>query len=125
MVREDRVAVPGTDIFCRRDGAEGDAPWVVFSNSLVTDLTIWDAQVAALGDRFRVLRYDQRGHGRTPAGEAAPDMPRLGADLLAVLDHFGVDRCTFVGLSMGVPTGLAAFGAKPDRFERLDRKSVV
>ncbi|MCQ8781897.1 alpha/beta fold hydrolase [Mangrovibrevibacter kandeliae] len=119
MARETTVAVPGTEIFCRIDGAGADAPWIVFSNSLVTDLTIWDAQVEALQDRFRILRYDQRGHGRTPPGASAPDLPRLGADLHAVLDHVGIDRCSFVGLSMGVPTGLAAYGARPARFERL------
>ncbi|MEX6508465.1 alpha/beta fold hydrolase [Jiella sp. M17.18] len=119
MVRDDLVEVPETDIFCRVERTRHAAPWIVFSNSLVTDLSIWDAQADALKDRFQVLRYDQRGHGRTSPGESAPDMPRLAADLHAVLDHFGIERCTFVGLSMGVPTGLTAYGMRPERFGRL------
>lgn len=119
MAREQSVTVGAVRLYCRRDGAEGEAPWVVFGNSLVTDLSIWDAQVAALGDRFRVLRYDQRGHGQSSAPDAPLDVEVLGSDLLAVLNHFEVERCTYVGLSMGVPTGLSAHAKAPARFERL------
>ena len=99
----------------RVDGPEG-APWIVFANSVLSDLTIWNAQVANLKDRFRLLRFDQRGHGRStvPFGQLTFD--DYGADLLSVLDDCGVDRCIFVGLSMGVPTGLAAYRAGPCRF---------
>lgn len=48
--------------------ANGDAPWIVFSNSLVTDLRIWEAQALVLGKRFNLLRYDQRGHGGSDLG---------------------------------------------------------
>jgi 3-oxoadipate enol-lactonase len=118
----------GEDIFvthdglrfrCRLDGQGAGAPWVVFSNSMLTDLTVWDAQVAVLQDRFRILRYDQRGHGRSDPPEGPCTLDLLGADLAAVLDHFEVESCAFVELSMGVPTGLHLVGHQPHRVSRM------
>lgn len=113
----------------RRDGytlhaevrapASGNARWIVFGNSLVTDLSIWEATVKALAGRYGILRYDQAGHGRSGVPRAAVDFDDLGADLLAVMDAAGVERVTYVGLSMGVPTGLAAHRIARDRFEAL------
>lgn len=108
----------GTSLSARIDGPDG-APWLVFSNSVLTDLSVWDAQAEALKDRFRILRYDQRGHGRSGVTEGAMDFHRYGADVIALMDTLGIARCSFVGLSMGVPTGLAACAAAPDRFERF------
>ncbi len=93
-----------------------DAPWLVFGNSLVTDLSIWDAQAEALGGRYGILRYDQAGHGRSGIPDNPVDFDILGADLLAVMDAAGVERAVYVGLSMGVPTGLAAHNQAADRF---------
>lgn len=95
------------------------APWLVFGNSLVTDLTIWDAQAQALGGRYGILRYDQAGHGASDVPEKPVDFDVLGADLLAVMDAAGVKRGAYVGLSMGVPTGLAAHRQAADRFLAL------
>lgn len=108
----------GTSLSVRIDGSEG-APWLVFSNSVLTDLSVWEAQAEALKDRFRILRYDQRGHGRSGVTEGAMDFHRYGADVIALMDALGIDRCSFVGLSMGVPTGLAAVAAAPERFDRF------
>lgn len=108
----------GGQLNARMEGPEG-APCLVFSNSVLTDLSVWDAQAGVLGDRYRVLRYDQRGHGGSSVSGGAMDFTRYGADVLAILDAFGIARCTFVGLSMGVPTGLAALAAAHDRFERF------
>lgn len=107
----------GLTFNCRVDGTSGE--WIVFSNSILTDLSIWDSQVEALRDRYRILRYDQRGHGGTdvPAGPCTFD--QLGGDALALMDHFGVGRCTFVGLSMGVPTTLGVYASQPERIRRL------
>ena len=99
--------------------ASGDAPWVVFGNSLVTDLSIWDAQAAALAGRYGVLRYDQAGHGRSGLPPGPVNFDVLGGDLLAVMDAAGVDRAVYVGLSMGVPTGLAAHRLAAERFVAL------
>lgn len=96
---------------------EPDRPWIVFGNSLLTDMTIWDAQVAAFSDGHGILRYDQLGHGKSGMPADPPDFDLLGADLLAVMDAAGVGRAIYVGLSMGVPTGLAAHAAQPGRFD--------
>lgn len=108
----------GLTFRCRLDGRE-DGPWVVFGNSMLTDVTIWDAQVEALQDRFRILRYDQRGHGKTSTPPGPCDFDQLGGDLLALMDRFGVSSCAYVGLSMGVPTGLHLVGRHPERITKL------
>lgn len=99
--------------------ASDEAPWVIFGNSLVTDLSIWDAQFAALAGRYGILRYDQAGHGQSGMPGGPLDFDALGGDLLAVMDAAGVDRAIYVGLSMGVPTGLAAHAMAADRFIAL------
>lgn len=119
MTEVRRVEANGLSFRCRLDGDGRDAPWVVFSNSLVTDLSVWDDQAAALSRQFRVLRYDQRGHGGTGVPDGPCDFEQLGGDLLALLDHFRIGRCRFVGLSMGVPTGLQLLSRAPDRVERM------
>lgn len=120
MTSETRtVTLPdGTNLNARIEGPE-EAPCILFSNSVMTDLSVWDAQAEALKDSYRVLRYDQRGHGASDVTEGEMDFTRYGADVIALLDAFGIQRCTFVGLSMGVPTGLAAYAAAPGRFERF------
>ncbi|MEQ8335634.1 alpha/beta fold hydrolase [Nisaea sp.] len=95
------------------------APWIVFGNSLVTDLTVWDAQADALAGRYGILRYDQAGHGRSGLPETQVSFGDLGDDLLAVMDEAGIDSAVYVGLSMGVPTGLAAHRRAPERFTAL------
>lgn len=99
-------------------GPDG-ADVIVFSNSVMTDLGIWEDQVSEFSDRFRVLCYDQRGHGGSSLPTGPMDFAQYGADLIALLDHLGIGRCTYVGLSMGVPTGLAAHAIDPLRFERF------
>jgi 3-oxoadipate enol-lactonase len=118
MTRIETGAHDGLSFCCRLDGPAG-APWLVMSNSITTDGRIWDAQVPVLAGRFRILRYDQRGHGGTTVPPGPCDFAQLGGDVLALLNHFGIERCTFVGLSMGVPTGLQAFSRAPERFVRL------
>jgi len=82
-----------------------DAPWLTFCNSLGTDLHMWDAQVDALAAQFRILRYDRRGHGQSSAPPGAYSVADLGADVLALWDHLGVERSHFCGLSIGGLTG--------------------
>ncbi len=111
-------AINGTRLKTRIDRAGDGAPWVVFSNSLVTDLSVWDGVVARLSG-WNVLRYDQRGHGGSEIPDGAVDFELLSEDLLAVMDHAGVSRAVCVGLSMGVPTTLAAYAKAPERFAGL------
>ena len=78
-----------------REGATSDAPWLVLSNSLATDLSMWDQQAKDFSSSFRVLRYDQRGHGKTeaPAGGYTFDM--LIADAVALMDTLKIARAHF------------------------------
>lgn len=108
------VHANGIDVHCRVEGPEG-APWVVFSNSLMTDLRMWDDQAAALKDRYRVLRYDQRGHGLTEAPHGPYTFDILVADVIALFGALKIARAHFVGLSMGGMTAIALAEQHPDR----------
>lgn len=119
MTAAHHIEVDGLTFNCRIDGGPSTAPWLIFSNSLVTDLTVWDSQVEALKRDFRILRYDQRGHGGTDVPALPPTFAQLAGDVLALADAFEIDRFSFVGLSMGVPTGLHLIAEHPERVERL------
>jgi 3-oxoadipate enol-lactonase len=80
---------------------EGDGPVVTFSHSLACNLGMWDEQVRALKGRYRVLRFDTRGHGQTSAPSGAYTLEQLGDDLKGLLDGLGIPATHFVGLSMG------------------------
>ncbi|HEY1237859.1 MAG TPA: 3-oxoadipate enol-lactonase [Solirubrobacterales bacterium] len=105
------------DVHHTLEGPEG-APVIVFSNSLGTTGAMWDAQAATLSDRFRVLRYDARGHGQTPAPPGPYSMDDLAGDVLALLDRLGLERVTFCGLSIG---GMTAMWLGVHAQERIDR----
>jgi len=78
-----------------------NAPVVTMSHSLATDLSMWDPTLPALTGRFRVLRYDTRGHGGTDAPKGAYTLDQLADDALALLKALGISRTHWVGLSMG------------------------
>jgi 3-oxoadipate enol-lactonase len=100
------------------DGREG-APWLILSNSLATNLSMWDGQAGALGGSFRILRYDQRGHGRTEAPTGRYTFELLMADAIALMDALSIQRAHFGGLSMGGATALGLAQRHPDRFDRI------
>lgn len=108
------VKANGITINYTVEGPEG-APWVVFSNSLATNLSMWDAQAALLKDRFRVLRYDQRGHGGTQATSGAYTFDLLMGDVLGLMDALEIERAHFVGISMGGMTALGLAEKFPQR----------
>ena len=96
-----------------------DAPVIAFSNSLGTTGMMWDAQAAALSDRFRILRYGTRGHGGTPATPGPYTMEELAGDVIALLDRLRLDRVSFCGLSIGGMTGMWLGVNAPECIERL------
>jgi 3-oxoadipate enol-lactonase len=110
--------VNGISINFEIDGPEG-APWLVLSNSLLTNLSMWDDQVAALKSSYRILRYDQRGHGGTQATAGSYSFDLLVGDIMALLDMLGIRRAHFCGLSMGGMTALFLAQRHADRFDRI------
>jgi 3-oxoadipate enol-lactonase len=113
-----RVTSNGIDFYCHVEGPE-DAPWLMFSNSLATDVSMWDEQAAALKEKFRVFTYDQRGHGRTEAPEGAYNFDILAADVIGLMDEISIPHAYFCGLSMGGITAQALVQKYPDRFDKL------
>lgn len=95
----------GARIHYRFDGTER-GPVVVLSSSLGTNLSMWDAQVPALAARFRVLRYDTRGHGQSSVAPGPYSMTQLGRDVVRMLDELEIERAHFCGLSMGGMIGM-------------------
>ena len=95
-----------------------NGPVVVLSNSIGTDMSMWDPQMPALSG-YRVLRYDQRGHGRSPAQPGPYDLAQLGGDVLRVLDEEGIETAHFAGLSLGGMIGMWLGEHHPDRINRL------
>src|SRR6267154_1917541 len=123
--RHDQSQAEGTDVQIKAngiginyaiDGKEGE--WLVLSNSLATDLSMWDTQARELSGTFRVLRYDQRGHGRTQAPGGRYSFDLLIADALALIDALDIGRANFAGLSMGGATALGLAQRHPDRIVR-------
>jgi 3-oxoadipate enol-lactonase len=102
---ESFVDVDGARIHRRVDGA-GGAPVLVLSNSLGADLSMWNDQVDALASRFRVVRYDTRGHGSSAATPGPYAIERLGRDVVGLLDGLGIAQAHFCGLSLGGLTGM-------------------
>ncbi|CAM4121007.1 MULTISPECIES: 3-oxoadipate enol-lactonase [Lelliottia] len=106
------------EIEFRLDGPEG-APLLVLSNSLGTTWAMWQAQIPALTQHFRVLRYNTRGHGRSAVGQQPVTLERLGQDVIALLDHLDVERACFCGISLGGMTGMWLNRHAPERFQRI------
>ncbi len=96
-----RAQINGIEMAYRIDGPD-NGPVVVMSNSLMSSLEMWDDTIVGLTDKYRVVRYDTRGHGRTEVTSPGPySIPMLGADLIALMDHLKIARAHLVGLSMG------------------------
>lgn len=100
-------------------GGRSEGPTIVFTGSLGTDLTMWQTQSDRLGDRFRTLRYDIRGHGASPVPEGPYSIADLGSDLIALLDRLGIDRASLCGLSIGGMTSMWVAAHHPERVQRL------
>ncbi|WP_111858677.1 3-oxoadipate enol-lactonase [Acinetobacter sp. CFCC 10889] len=85
----------------------GDAnnPAIVFSNSLGTKYSMWQAQIDALQNDFYVICYDTRGHGASSAPQGPYSIEQLGQDVINLLDHLNIEKANFCGISMGGLTG--------------------
>ncbi len=112
------LALDDVELHYRIDGRD-DAPPLLLSNSLGTNLEMWAPQVALLAGRFRVVRYDTRGHGGSSVPAGPYTLERLGRDAIALLDALAIDRAHFCGLSMGGVIGLWLAIHAPLRIDRL------
>jgi len=112
------INADGCLIYAELSGPER-APVLMLSNSLGTNLHMWDDQVEPFTRHFRLLRYDRRGHGRSGVPKGPYSMERLGRDVLAVLDGLGIDKVNWCGLSMGGMVGQWLGANAPDRIDRL------
>jgi 3-oxoadipate enol-lactonase len=108
----------GARLNYRFDGP-ADAPVLVLSNSLGTNLSMWDPQIPALAARFRVLRYDTRGHGESAVTAGPYSITQLGRDVVGLLDGLGIERAHFCGLSMGGVIGMWLGVYAAERINRL------
>jgi 3-oxoadipate enol-lactonase len=96
-----------------------DAPALLLSNSLGTSLEMWDPQVGPLSERFRVIRWDMRGHGRSPVPPGPYELADIGGDAVALLDRLGVERAHVAGVSLGGMTSMWLAINAPERVDRL------
>jgi 3-oxoadipate enol-lactonase len=110
--------IAGEPFNTRFDGP-ADAPVLMLSNSLGTNLSMWDPQIAEWTKHFRVLRYDSRGHGLSTATDQPFQIDRLGQDALAILDHFGIEKAHWCGVSKGGMVGQWLATHARDRMGRL------
>jgi 3-oxoadipate enol-lactonase len=108
----------GCELNAQVEGPER-APVLMLCNSLGTDLHMWDDQVKAITERFRLVRYDRRGHGKSGAPKGPYNMEMLGRDALAVMDGIGVQKVNWCGLSMGGMVGMWLGANAPQRIDRL------
>jgi len=96
-----------------------DAPVVVLCSSLGASLEMWDPQLSALTERFRVVRFDARGHGRSPVPPGPYSLDDLADDVIGLLDRLEVLRAHVVGLSLGGMTAMRVAIRDPARVDRL------
>jgi 3-oxoadipate enol-lactonase len=108
----------GSRIAYRLDGP-ADKPVLLLSNSIGTDLTMWDPQIEPFSKHFRLLRYDSRGHGASDVPAGPYSMDRLGRDAVELLDALNIDRVHFLGLSLGGMVGQWLGVHAPERIDRL------
>jgi 3-oxoadipate enol-lactonase len=96
-----------------------DAPVLVLAGPLGSTLEIWEPLVEVLAERFRVLRYDHRGHGRSPVPSGSYAIADLAIDVLALQDRLGIERVAFCGLSLGGMVGIWLAAHAPERLSSL------
>jgi 3-oxoadipate enol-lactonase len=95
------------------------APALMLSNSLGTSLHMWDDQAAEFAKRFRLIRYDRRGHGKSGVPKGPYSFDRFGRDIIAILDALKIKKTNWCGLSMGGMDGQWLGANAAGRVEKL------
>jgi 3-oxoadipate enol-lactonase len=109
---------PPVELHYQFDGRP-DGPVLVLSHSLGLSLQMWESNLPRLSARFRILRYDHRGHGSSPAPPAPYAIADFGRDLVRLLDRLELERVSFCGLSLGGMVGQWLGVNAPQRVDRL------
>jgi len=112
------IEVDGCELNVEVEGPP-QGPALMLSNSLGTTLHMWQAQVKPFTQRFRLIRYDCRGHGKSAVPPGPYAMERLGRDVLGILDRLGIATIDWCGLSMGGMIGQWLGANAPSRIRRL------
>jgi len=113
-----KAKVNGTELNYEVSGKEG-APWLVFSHSLASNVRMWDPTVAAFQDRYRILNYDMRGHGASAAPQGPYTLDMLADDVLGLMRELKIERCKYVGLSIGGMIGQMLALRNTGKFEKM------
>jgi len=113
-----KINADGCAIHVEVEGPER-APILMLSNSLGTNLHMWDEQVAPFTRHFRLVRFDRRGHGQSAVPKGPYSFERLGRDVLAILDGLGIERINWCGLSMGGMEGQWLGANAASRIDKL------
>lgn len=114
-----QMEINGVSIHYETEVQNNNAPWITFSHALANNLTVWDDTVAALKADYRILRYDQRGHGKTQAVQGPYDFPMLMQDVIGLWDALGIEKSHWVGLSIGGMIGYGLAISAPGRLHSL------
>ena len=96
-----------------------DLPKIIFSNSLGSDLRMWNPQVEAMKDKYCIIRYDKRGHGKSSSAQGPYSFDMLENDVIRIMDNLEVEKANFVGLSMGGMTSLGLALKHQNRFDKF------
>ena len=96
-----------------------DLPKIIFSNSLGSDLRMWNPQVEAMKDKYCIIRYDKRGHGKSSPAQGPYSFDMLENDVIKIMDNLEVEKANFVGLSMGGMTSLGLALKHQNRFDKF------
>lgn len=108
----------GVSIHYQIDG-DSKKPTLILSNSLGTNLEMWNVQISAFLEDFYVIRYDKRGHGKSEVKPGPSNFERLSLDAVELLDHLGIEKAAWCGLSMGGMSGMWLATHKRDRFTKF------
>ena len=118
MQDKQTIEVNGTDIAYRFDGPK-DGRVLLATSSLMANGSMWDLNVPAFADRYRVLRYDKRGHGGSGVSPGPYSIAQLADDAAGLLDALGIEKAHFMGLSIGGMIGQQLGARYPERIYSL------
>ena len=96
-----------------------DLPKIIFSNSLGSDLRMWNPQVESMKDKYCIIRYDKRGHGNSSPAQGPYSFDMLENDVIKIMDDLEIEKANFVGLSMGGMTSLGLALKHQKRFDKF------